>query len=150
MKRNSANLELTKEQRFIEQLHRDNDRTRRQINKGMKECAPGTANYLAAVKALNELNSKERDELIRLGLVPSDLSIATTTCYHYVSHVPGVFDSRDAAHTAVAKRDAKVADGVATSDEDERVRQGLEAEYGTSTTSNTATSSTQEPGEHHE
>ncbi len=143
MKKNSANQELTKEQQFIEKLHRDNDKTRRQINKAMAQCTPGSGNYLAYVKALNELASKERDELIRLGLIPSDLSIATTTCYHYVSHVPGVFDSRDAARAAVAKRDAKVADGACTSNDDERIRQGFEEEYGPAITSNPDTSSTE-------
>jgi hypothetical protein len=107
----------------------------------MKECTPGSANYLNAVKALNELNARERDELIKLGLVPSDLSIATTTSYHYVSFV-GQFNSSEEAQAAANKRDAKHTK-VYDSDEDNAIRQQLEAEYGETTTSNTDPSSTE-------
>jgi hypothetical protein len=138
------NPALSKEQAFVAALHRDNDKTRKQLQSAMTQCAKGSANYLRYSVALNDLAASERSELIKLGLVPSDLSIATTTSYRYVSHVPGVFDSRDAALAAVAKRDKNMADGAFTSDEDELIRAELEATYGTSTTSNTATSSNQE------
>jgi hypothetical protein len=137
------NQTLTKEQQFIEQMTKANNATRKQINAAMKASTPGSANYLRAVESLSNLAARERNEIIKLGLMPSDLSVATAISYHYVSHVPGVFDSRDAALAAVAKRDAGVADGAAISQADEEIRESLEEEFYESTKNENQNSSTE-------
>ncbi|HXJ89139.1 MAG TPA: hypothetical protein VMS18_20140 [Candidatus Binatia bacterium] len=127
---------LTDEQKMVKRMRRSYGSARKRINKALEACTPGSNVYLAHLKALADLDSKEREEEQRLGLAPSNLGAAIKTEFVFISHVGTIPSNRQELEKILSKRLAKDCEDLCYDEDDERIRKELEDQYGTSARSN--------------
>lgn len=112
--------------KLIRRMHRSYSDARKRIKEAMAACSVGTNTHLQHVKALAELDAKERAEEIAIGIVPQDLQQATRTEYHYVAFVHTIPASREEMEKLLSEQAIKACKGLHYSDADEAIRKGLE------------------------
>jgi hypothetical protein len=120
---------LSTPEKLIRRMHKSYNDARKLIKAAMAECSVGTNTHLMHVKALAELDAKERLEEISIGIVPQDLQQATRTEYHYIAHVHVMPANRAEAKALVRAETAKDVSKLHYSDADEEIRRKLEQEF---------------------
>lgn len=123
---------LTEAVKLVAKMRRSYNAARREIKKAQKECTPGTQVYLQHIKALADLNAAEREEEIKLGISPSNLSTGVKTEFLFVSHVATIPTSREELQKLLGARLKKECEGLYLEDEDEAIREDFEKQYGAS------------------
>lgn len=122
-------MALTDEQKRIKRMRRSYNDSRKSIKAAMAQCRAGTNTHLQHVKALSELDSREREEEIKLGLSPQNLGAMVTAQFLYVSHVPVCPASREELEKIVGKQLKKACEGLHYDDADEAIREQLQTEF---------------------
>jgi hypothetical protein len=120
---------LSTPEKLIRRMHKSYNDARKLIKKAMAECSVGTNTHLQHVKALAELDAKERAEEIEIGIVPQDLQKATKTEYHYIAHVHVMPANRAEAEAIVQAQTAKEVSKLHYTDADEAIRKQLEEDF---------------------
>lgn len=121
--------QLDNADKLIRRMHKSYNDARKQIKAAMAECSAGTQTHLAHIKALAELDAKERAEEIAVGIAPQDLQKATQLEYHYVAHVHTIPANRAEAEALVREGMLKDLGKLHYSDEDEAIRKRLEEQF---------------------
>jgi hypothetical protein len=122
-------MKLSDEQKRIKRMRKSYNTARKQIADAMKETRAGTAVHLQYVKALAELDTKERAEEIALGLAPQNLGALVATEFLYVSHVPVCPANRAELEKILGAQIVKACTGLNYSEADEAMREQLQGEY---------------------
>lgn len=122
-------MTLSENEKRIRRMRKSYNDARKLIKEAMAQCSSGTNTHLQHVKALADLDAKERAEEISLGLAPQDLGAATKTEYHYVAFVHTVPANREEALALVRDGMLKDLGKLNYSDEDERIRKELEEKF---------------------
>jgi hypothetical protein len=122
-------MTLTDEAKRVKKLHKSYNDARKQIKAAMEPCSPGTNTHLAHIKALSELDSREREEEIALGLMPANLGAMVTTEFIYIAHVQAMPANRAELAQLLTKQTTKAVDGLHYDDADEAIREQLKQEY---------------------
>jgi hypothetical protein len=120
---------MTDNEKRIRRMRKSYNDTRKLIREAMEKCSSGTNTHLQHVKALAELDAKERAEEIALGLAPQDLGRATKTEYHFVAHCHVLPANREEAEALVAAQTRKDVAKLHYSDADEAIRKQLEEKF---------------------
>jgi hypothetical protein len=120
---------LTDEAKRVKKLHKSYNDARKQIKAAMEQCSPGTNTHLAHIKALSELDSRERAEEIALGLTPANLGAMVTTEFIYVAHVQAMPANRAELEKLLGRQMVKASDGLHYDDADEAIREQLQSEF---------------------
>ena len=119
----------TDSEKRIRRMRKSYNDARKLIKAAMAECSSGTNTHLQHVKALAELDAKERAEEISLGLAPQDLGAATKTEYLFVAHCHTIPANREELKKLLDEQALKACKGLHYSDEDERIRKELEEQF---------------------
>jgi hypothetical protein len=120
---------LSTPEKLIRRMHKSYNDARKLIKAAMAECSSGTNTHLQHVKALAELDAKERAEEISIGIVPQDLQKATKTEYLYVAHCHTVPANREELEKLLSEQALKACKGLHYSDADEEIRRKLEQDF---------------------
>ena len=120
---------LSDTEKRVRRMRKSYNDTRKQIKKAMEQCSPGTNTHLHHVKALSELDAKERAEEIALGLVPQDLGAVTKTHFAYVSHVASIPTTREELQTLLEQQKQKAVKGLHMTEADDAVREKFQQEF---------------------
>jgi hypothetical protein len=120
---------LTDEAKRVKKLHKSYNDTRKRMKAALAICSPGSNTHLAHIKALSELDSREREEEIALGLTPANLGALVTTAFLYVAHCPTVPANRAELEELLGNRMVKASDGVHYEEADEAIREQLQSEF---------------------
>jgi len=83
-------MKLTDEAKRVRKLHKSYRDARTQMKAALAICSPGSNTHLNHIKALAELDTKERAEEIALGLSPANLGALVTTAFIYIAHCPTI------------------------------------------------------------
>ena len=122
-------MKITDEQKRIRRMRRSYNDSRKQIKEAMAKCSVGTNTHLAHIRALSELDSKEREEEIKLGLSPQNLGAMIATEFLYISHVPVLPASREELDRILGKQMIKACEGLHYDEADEEIRRDLEEHF---------------------
>jgi hypothetical protein len=122
-------MTLTDEAKRVRKLHKSYNDTRKQMKAALAICSPGSNTHLNHIKALAELDSREREEEIALGLTPANLGALVTTAFLYVAHCPTVPANRVELDKLLANRMVKASDGLHYEEADEAIREQLQSEF---------------------
>jgi len=120
---------LSTPEKLIRRMHKSYNDARKLIKAAMAECSVGTNTHLQHVKALAELDAKERAEEIAIGIVPQDLQQATKTEYLFVAHCHTIPANREELKKLLDEQALKACKGLHYSDEDECIRKELEEQF---------------------
>lgn len=120
---------LTDEAKRIKRMRKSYNDARKQIKSAMEQCSAGTQTHLAHIKALNELDSKERAEEIALGLSPQNLGAMVATEFLYIAHCPVIPTNRAELEKLLGERMVKACKDLHYSDEDEAIRKQLAEDF---------------------
>ncbi len=122
---------LSDEQKRIRRMRKSYNDARKQIKAALATLTIGSNVHLNHVKALAELDTKERAEEIALGLSPQNLGALVTTAFIYIAHCPTIPANRAELEKLLGKQITKAADGLHYDDADEQIRKQLAEEYQT-------------------
>ena len=120
---------LSTPEKLIRRMHKSYNDARKQIKEAMKQCSPGTQTHLHHVKALAELDAKERAEEISIGIVPQDLQKATKTEYLFVAHCHTIPANREELAKLLDEQAIKACKGLHYDEDSEAIRRELEEKY---------------------
>lgn len=124
-------MTLTDEAKRIKRMRKSYNDARKQIKAALAICSPGSNTHLSHIKALAELDTKERAEEIALGLSPQNLGALVTTAFLYIAHCPTIPANRAELEKLLGNRMLKASDGLHYTDADEAARAQLAEEYPT-------------------
>ena len=124
-------MTLSEEQKRIKRMRKSYNDARKQIKAALAILTIGSNTHLAHIRALAELDTKERAEEIALGLSPANLGAMTTTEFIYVAHVQAMPANRAELEKLLGKQITKASDGLHYDDADEQIRKQLAEEYQT-------------------
>ncbi len=116
-------------EKLIRRMHRSYNDARKLIKQAMAECSVGTNTHLQHVKALAELDAKERAEEIAIGIVPQDLQKATKTEYLYIAHCHTIPANREEMEKLLNAQAIKACKGLHYEPADEAIRKDLEEKF---------------------
>jgi hypothetical protein len=122
-------MKLSEETKRIRRMRKSYNDARKQIKAALAICSIGSNTHLAHIKALAELDTKERAEEIALGLSPANLGAMVTTEFVYVAHVQAMPANRAELEKLLGKQMVKAVDGLHYDDADEAIREELKQEY---------------------
>ena len=122
-------MKLSEETKRIKRMRKSYNDARRQMKAALAICSMGSNTYLAHIKALAELDTKERAEEIALGLSPANLGAMVTTEFIYVAHVQAMPANRAELAQLLGKQMVKAVDGLHYDDADEAIREQLQSEF---------------------
>ena len=120
---------LSTPEKLIRRMHKSYNDARKLIKQAMAKCSVGTNTHLQHVKALAELDAKERAEEIAIGIVPQDLQKAAKTEYLYVAHCHTVPANREELEKLLSEQAIKACKGLHYTDADEAIRKQLEEKF---------------------
>jgi hypothetical protein len=128
-------------EKLIRKMKLDHKKLIKQFDAAIAEASVGTNTHTRLLEAKSKANERHREELVKFGIVPSDLGAATKTEYHFTSHVGGLPASREELRKLLSdiatdqfpmdEQLLKACEGLYYSDEDERIRQELEKDFPT-------------------
>lgn len=116
-------------QKQIQNMRSSYRKARKQLNASLKVCSLGTNSYLANVKAIAELDAKEREEEIRMGLQPANVGTLTKAEFLYIAHTSVMPANRAEAEALVRNQMLKDVPKLHYSDEDEAIRKQLDEQF---------------------
>jgi hypothetical protein len=122
-------MKLSEEAKRIKRMRKSYNDARKQMKAALAICSVGSNTHLAHIKALAELDTKERAEEIALGLSPANLGAMVTTEFIYVAHVQGMPANRAELAQLLTKQITKAVDGLHYDDADEAIREQLQSEF---------------------
>ena len=122
-------MKLSEETKRIKRMRKSYNDARKQMKAALAICTTGTNTHLAHIKALAELDTKERAEEIALGLSPANLGAMVTTEFIYVAHVQAMPANRAELAQLLTKQITKAVDGLHYDDADEAIREQLQSEF---------------------
>jgi len=120
---------LSEEQKRIKKLHRSYSDARKQIREAMAKGNPGTAVHLQHVRALQEMDARERAEEVSLGLSPANLGAMVTTSFVYVAHVQQMPANAAELEKILGAQMVKACKELHYTPEDEAIREQLVQEF---------------------
>jgi hypothetical protein len=122
-------MKLSEETKRIKRMRKSYNDARKQMKAALAICSVGSNTHLAHIKALAELDTKERAEEIALGLSPANLGAMVTTEFVYVAHVQAMPANRTELAQLLKKQITKAVDGLHYDDADEAIREQLQSEF---------------------
>jgi hypothetical protein len=122
-------MKLSEETKRVKRMRKSYNDARKQMKAALAICSIGSNTHLAHIKALAELDTKERAEEIALGLSPANLGALVITEFVYVAHVQAMPANRAELEKLLGKQMVKAVDGLHYDDADEAIREELKQEY---------------------
>jgi len=122
---------LNDNEKLIRSMKRDHKKLIKQFDAAIAEARVGTGVHTRLLEAKSKTNERHRDELVKFGVVPSDLGQARKTEYIYVAFLPKAVGSRAEAEALVRAQQLEDISKLNLSDADEAIRAELEAEFPT-------------------
>jgi len=126
---------MSESEKLIMRMRKSYQSARRTLKKSLEKCSVGTSAYLQHIKAMAELDAKEREEEISLGLTPQNLGAVSKPEFVFVSHIQVVPGTKKELEKLLSQQMQKACEGLYLSDDDERIRKELEEQYGADTRS---------------